>query len=246
MLWKLKSLKYKNFEQNPWEDESQEVIKNDITTIQEFCRKKASVHIFISHSVSDFDKYKIGQLAKFLEKQDEIYKAYYCERDMVGDMRRSMQENIAHSQIMLLIATQNSIFHSQNCKFELELANKYEVDKIPIRGTDITWETLEKKGLNKNLGRDYLIDKFNVFCDDLYNYVKNYKRSFNLFEKRYPQVRQEIIEIKNLSLAFFDSFEFKEYLNNNIVNVKNERKMLESKTKGNVEFLTKLFKDFYP
>ncbi len=246
VLWKLKSLKFKNFKHNPWEYESQEIMKDGIATIKEFCRKKASIHIFISHCVSDFEKYKIRELAKFLESQDEIYKAFYCERDMMGDMRRSMQENIAHSQILLLIASQNSIFHSESCKYELELADTYEVDKIPICGSDITWETLEKMGLNRNKGVTYLIDEFNVFCEELYNYLKKYKRGFNLFEKRDHQVRQEILAIKNLSLSFFDSFEFKEHLKSNLVNIKNEREMIESQAKGNVEFLTKLFKDFYP
>ncbi|MHA1727653.1 MAG: leucine-rich repeat domain-containing protein, partial [Promethearchaeota archaeon] len=67
---RLKGLKYLYLEKNPWKGEWKELISKDIPTLLELCKKKATIYIFISHTVAEFDKYNIKQLADFLELQE--------------------------------------------------------------------------------------------------------------------------------------------------------------------------------
>ena len=76
-LWALEKLKLIELKNNPWKGESKEYYDKSAEIIREFCRKRANIHIFISHAVSDFSEYKIKDLSTYLGNQDEIYKAYY-------------------------------------------------------------------------------------------------------------------------------------------------------------------------
>ena len=120
----------------------------DIPSIREFCRQKATINVFISHSVSDFDYYKIENISDYLQNQEEINKAYYCEEDLKGNIDKFMKKTVPKCQIMLFVGTQNSIFDSEDCSFELFLARKHKIPIIPIKGIDVSWDDLASIGLS--------------------------------------------------------------------------------------------------
>ena len=182
-IWSLKNLNYLYLENNPWEGEWNDLVNKDIPTLLEICRKKANIFIFISHTVAEFEKYKIKELASFLGQQKEVYETFFCERDMVGDIKRSMQKNIIQSQILVFIATHKSVFESEDCKFELEEARRNGVEVIPIKGEDISWEEMKSVGLSSTKGLNFDGDQFEVFKNELYKYILQYKRKINLFQK---------------------------------------------------------------
>ena len=45
----LETLQLLDWKDNPWNEESKEILKRDIKTVKEYCKKRASITIFISH-----------------------------------------------------------------------------------------------------------------------------------------------------------------------------------------------------
>lgn len=70
------------------------------------------------------------------------------------------------------------------------IALKREIEVIPIKGMDISWGDLNRIDLTEedlgyfDLGREkgieFNLENFSSFCDNLYKYIKQYKRNINL------------------------------------------------------------------
>ncbi|MFX1294137.1 MAG: DUF99 family protein, partial [Promethearchaeota archaeon] len=200
-IWPLKNLKTLHMSENPLNEESTEVLTRDWDAVREFCRKSASINVFISHDWDDQTSYRILDLRNYLLQRSEIYEAFICEKDLVGDIQEFMDEKVPQSHLLLFIATHNSI-NSKACQHELALALTHSIEIIPLKGTDIDWADLNRIDLT-NEGKDYFdlslkkgfefnIDRFDAFCDELYEYVKQFKREINLYE---PQ-REQLEKIK--------------------------------------------------
>jgi len=93
-IWPLKNLKEINMERNPLEKDSRELKKNSIPIILEYCQNNASIQLFASHDMNDFEPYKIAQFIKFLENQEKIYKVVHFERDLAGSIKNFMRYQI--------------------------------------------------------------------------------------------------------------------------------------------------------
>lgn len=240
-IWSLKNLNYLHLDKNPWEGEWNDLVNKDIPTLLEICRKRANVYIFISHTVAEFEKYKIKELADFLEQQEEVYQVFICERDMVGDIKQSMQKNILQSQILLFIATHKSVFESADCKFELDEARRNGVEVIPIKGDDISWEEMKSVGLSSTLGMPFNGEQFDVFKSDLYKYIQQYKREINLFEKGKAAIGRNKFKVRKQFLDFLESEEFSEFNVKNFREIKDLIDKKEEMTMNTFEFFKKLF-----
>lgn len=193
VLWALKELTDLNLSNNPLNDEEKNIIQKVPDLIRDYLRKKATIRIFISHAVIDFEPYRIGELVEFLEKQKEISEVYFCEEDLAGNIDKWMLETVQKCQLLLFIATKKSVFSSVDCQNELQLANKFSIPIIPMKGYDVDWSDLAERNLSRELGLEFDKDNFDAFCGDLYAYIENFKREIDLMGKE--ERRQGIIDI---------------------------------------------------
>ena len=182
-IWALKELTQLTLNGNPLNSEENTIIQKVPDLIRDYLRKKATIRIFISHAVIDFDAYHIGNLVEYLEKQKEISEVFFCEEDLAGNIDEWMLETVQKCQLLLFIATSKSLFNSIDCANELQLADKFSIPIIPIKGLDVNWEDLAEKNLSRELGIEFDKDNFDLFCSNLYKYIENFKREIDLMDK---------------------------------------------------------------
>jgi len=182
-LWALKELTELNVNNNPFNPEDMTISQKVPDLIREYLRKKATIRVFISHAVIDFEPYRIGALVDYLEKQKEISQVFFCEEDLAGNIDEWMLDAVQKCQLILFIGTNKSVFNSVDCANELQLADKFSIPVIPIKGYDVNWPDLAEINLSRELGLEFDKDNFDAFCEDLYKYVENFKREINLMEK---------------------------------------------------------------
>jgi hypothetical protein len=116
--------------------------ERDPSKIFNSIRKLYGLNIFISHAWVDQDQYQILELNRYLEKEMNItHEIFICETDVIDDIWDFMTDNVPKSHLLLFIATRNSIA-SEACRYELFLANKFNIEILPIKGIDIKWEDL--------------------------------------------------------------------------------------------------------
>ncbi len=183
-LWALKDLTELDLSNNPFTPEDLTVSKKIPELILDYLRKKATIQVFISHAVIDFESYHIGELVEYLKKQREISEVYFCEADLAGNIDEWMLETVQKCQLLLFIATKKSVFDSVDCANELQLADKFSIPVIPIKGYDVEWPDLAEKKLSRELGLEFDKENFNDFCVSLHKYIENFKREIDLFGKK--------------------------------------------------------------
>ena len=182
-LWALKEVSQLDLSGNPLSAEENTIIQKVPDLIRDYLRKKATIRVFISHAVIDFEPYRIGDLVEFLEKQKEISQVFFCEEDLAGNIDQWMLDAVQKCQLILFVGTNKSVFHSVDCANELQLADKFSIPVIPLKGKDVDWPDLAEKNLSRELGLEYDIENFSAFCEDLNKYIENFKREINLMEK---------------------------------------------------------------
>lgn len=179
-IWPLSQLSTLNLTGNPFSPEELIISKKIPELILEYLRKEAAIQIFISHAVVDFEPYHIGDIVNYLEKQKEVSHAFYCEENLAGNIDEWMLDTVQKSQLLLFIATKKSVFDSADCANELQLADKFSIPVIPIKGYDVVWSDLAEINLSRELGLEFNKDNFEDFCSDLYKYILNFKREIDL------------------------------------------------------------------
>jgi len=192
-LWALKELTELKIDNNPLSNEENNIIQKVPDLVREYLRKKATIRVFISHAVIDFEPYRIGDLVDYLEKQKEISQVLFCEEDLAGNIDEWMLDAVQKCQLILFIGTNKSIFKSVDCDNELQLADKFSIPVIPLKGKDVDWPDLAERNLSRELGLEYDTENFDDFCSNVYKYIENIKREINLLEKE--ELRLGIIDI---------------------------------------------------
>ncbi len=142
---------------------------------------KGPLNVFISHKAEDYESYKVKDISDYLMKKKEVGSAFYFEEDLVGNIDDWMKETVPISQILVFIATQQSV-KSKDCQNELKLAKDAGLDIIPVKGNDISWDDLNKIGLDRQKGipfSDYEQD-IKLFYNDLYYYVNKFKQELDI------------------------------------------------------------------
>ncbi|MHA1129837.1 MAG: leucine-rich repeat domain-containing protein, partial [Candidatus Helarchaeota archaeon] len=224
-IWPLRMLKKLRLEKNPYDNESNKYLSRDIPTILNYCRKKANITVFISHAWDDQEKYNILALKENLEQRAEIFNTLICEKDLVGNIQEFMDENIPKSQLIIFIGTKNAL-NSKACLHELALACLHGIEIIPIKGENISWNDLNQIDLRKenqgilDLGREkgieYKPGRFDQFADELYEYIKQYKRKINLFETGKVKFERQKANMIASVINFMNSSQFEEMVRNNL------------------------------
>ena len=182
-LWALKELTNLNISDNPLNPEDMNVSQKVPDLIREYLRTKATIRIFISHAVIDYGPYRIKELVEYLEKQKEISHVFFCEEDLAGNIDKWMLDAVQKCQLILFIGTQKSVFNSPDCANELQLADKFSIPVIPLKGNDIDWPDLAQINLSRELGLEFDKENFDGFCSNLYQYILNFKREIDLMDK---------------------------------------------------------------
>ena len=54
-IWKLKNLTFLHLDNNFWKDDWEELASRDLPSILKFCQQKATINVFLSHAVADYD-----------------------------------------------------------------------------------------------------------------------------------------------------------------------------------------------
>ena len=216
-LWKLKNLQkmfFSNQDRNPWQGEWKEVVTRDLMAIKEFCREKDALKVFISHAVVDFKSHKIKELSDFLETQENVYQAYFCEEDLRGNIDEFMNLIVPQCQVVIFIGTPQSIYHSVDCKHEIELARKYGLTILSVKGNDVDWSDFEIMGLSADSGIDFSEENFETYCEVIQNQLNQIHEIIAKKEDRDGSLEKNMEEIQTIIFDFIDGPRFKEIYRN--------------------------------
>ncbi len=186
-LWALKELTELNLANNPLSTQESNITQKVPDLIRKYLRKKATIRVFISHAVIDFEGYRIRELVDYLGNQKEISQVFFCEADLAGNIDEWMLKTVQNCQLLLFVATNKSVFHSPDCANELQLANKFSIPIIPLKGEDVEWSDLTEKNLSRELGLEFDKGDFNTFCNNLYKYILNFKQEIDLMDREARQ-----------------------------------------------------------
>ena len=137
---------------------------------------KRGVRVFITHAVNDYNKYRINEIAKFLEKQKGIRYVYYCEADLTGNIDAWMQKTVPRCQLLIFMSTEKSL-NSDDCATELSIARNKGLTIIPILGVGLSWDDLKKLDVHREIGANFDPMEFEEFCNKLYQQIQKYKKS---------------------------------------------------------------------
>ncbi len=182
-LWALKELTKLNLSNNPFNPEDATISQKVPDLIRKHLRKKATIRVFISHAVVDFEPYHIKDLVDYLVAQKDISQVFFCEEDLAGNIDEWMLDALQKCHLILFIGTQKSVFNSPDCANELQLADKFSIPVIPLKGQDINWPDLAEINLSRELGLEYDKENFNEFFEKLYKYILNFKQEIDLMDK---------------------------------------------------------------
>jgi Leucine-rich repeat (LRR) protein/DNA-directed RNA polymerase subunit RPC12/RpoP len=182
-LWSLKNLGFFNVKNNPLSQEEAFLALKTADVIIEYLRKKTTINIFISHTVADFEPYQLKKLANFLSQQKTIAKVFICEEDLIGNIDEWMVESVPKAQLVLFLATQNSVYHSRDCRFELDLANQFSIPVLPIKGFDVEWKDVLMLNLSQEFGLTFYKDRFEEFCAKLNLFITDLRQEIDLLDE---------------------------------------------------------------
>jgi hypothetical protein len=197
-VFKLNNLIDFTIENNPLELNDKLISAKTLPEIKEYSKKKMAISVFISHAVADYEPCRLEELGAYLESQLEIDNTYLCERDLSGNIDGFMDKFVPKSQLVLFIATPTSV-NSKDCGYELELSREYAVQVVPIKAKELDWGDLAKISLNRELGMECDFgddEKFNEFCDNLYDYIKQLKRQIDLHDKEQAKIDRLTVGLK--------------------------------------------------
>jgi hypothetical protein len=152
---------------------------------------KRGIRVFITHAVDDFGRYRINEIAHFLENQKGIRYVYYCEADLTGNIDAWMAKTVPRCQVLLFISTERSL-NSADCATELTLARDGGLTIIPILGVGLSWGDLEKLNVHREIGANFDPMEFENFCIKLYEQIQIYQKSLNqALENDLPEKKKD-------------------------------------------------------
>lgn len=137
---------------------------------------KRGIRVFITHAVEDYSRYRINEIAQFLEKQKGIRYVYYCEADLTGNIDAWMLKTVPRCQLLLFVSTEKSL-NSADCNTELNTARDKGLTIIPILGVGLNWDDLKKLEIHREIGASFDPMEFEEFCHKIYYQIQIYKKS---------------------------------------------------------------------
>ncbi len=155
-----------------------------------------------------------------------------------------MDKTIPQCQLLLFIATSKSVFDSKDCQHELELARQHDIQILPIKGTNVDWGDLAEVGLSRELGLEFNVDDFDKFCEDLYQYIYEFKRNIDLIDKEQGKIDKIMLETENLISKFLKSPDNKDLIKDNISKIYALKQGLQEEKISFLEYMDKFWELF--
>lgn len=243
-IWPLKNLKNLGLINNPWSHDSLKVISDKIENILEYCRKASPIHIFFSYDKSEFEEYKIQEIINYLSKQDEIYSISHSIQDKKQKMDDFLERSIDNSQLFIFFATIRSVQTQSNCSKEIELCKKFNNCMLIIQDQSISWNELKNIGLHNQIKLEFNKYEFKDFCEQLYEFIKTYKREINVFNRVLAKFERNKMLIKQYLMEIINSPDFEIYYYANHGQINEALSQMGNKSKERANIIRKLFKMF--
>ena len=164
-----------------------------------------------------------------------------------------MREKIPKSHILIFIGTKNSL-NSKDCRYELSLAKKYDLQILTLKGADITWKDLDKIDLREhnqgiiNLSRtesfEFSARDFDELSNKLYEYMEEQESNRKLHKKERKEFElDDIISMINKYFTIImESKEFRNNLKENIEKFENIFQQISENRITTLEYFLKLVK----
>ena len=151
---------------------------------------KRGIRVFITHAVDDYGRYRVNEIAQFLERQKGIRYVYYCEADLTGNIDAWMAKTVPRCQLLVFMSTEKSL-NSNDCATELNIARDRGLTIIPILGVGLSWDDLKKLEVHREIGASFDPMEFEGFCNNLYQQIQIYKKSLNQIpENDQPEIKE--------------------------------------------------------
>lgn len=242
-FWNLKNLKGVELGKNKWKNEWNGIENLSTAAVLEFSRGNAPISIYLSYAKEDEKKYKIDAFLKMLKNFKEILNVYY-----------NQFKKISKSQILIIIGSQNFIT-SKTLLHDISEAIIKDIEIIPIKGMDIKWRNFNKIDLkDKGLGTFDLSNKkgfeLNIkdikkFGNELYEYIRQYKRKINLFEPEERKLYIQINNIKNVVEKLIASEDFERSIKENFSQIVSLNTDLKNNKISQFNYLLKYIQFIY-
>ena len=171
---------------NPFSEEEQEIAQRDTNAILDYCRQRASIAVMLIHTEVDAKAHRITELIEYLESKSEIFAVL-----------PPIDSNLNATDLVLFLATAGSI-NSSNMVQILKNAKSQGIDAVPLKGLDVGWGDLADVDLSRELGHEFTPDDFEGFCENVYGYIQQLKRSHNIFkDKSTILLKEEAAEVSD-------------------------------------------------
>ena len=189
-------------------------------------KKDVFVRVYLSYAKEDHDRYKINSITQSLGELKQIEPIIDLINNKKINLNKEMDKNLEmdnnieinnkltentldNSQIMLFIASDNSMKSEKNIK-ELEFARKNNIFIVPIKSESIDWPDMAKLQLDRELGVEYKSDNYEGFIEDVKKFINNYQMDFtklrdalnknkisftNLIEREYDLSPEQIVKL---------------------------------------------------
>lgn len=171
-IWTMKSLRNLKVAGNPLSEDEQEIAQRDTNAILEYCRQRASIAVMFIHTEEDRIAHRINELVEFLESKSEIFA-----------ILPPIESNLSSTDLVLFLATAGSINSPITVQI-LKDAKSQDIEVVPLKGLDVGWGDLAIVDLSRELGHEFTPDDFNGFCENVYSYIQQLKRSHNIFKDK--------------------------------------------------------------
>ena len=171
-IWTMKSLKKFKVIGNPLSEVEQEIAQRDTNAILDYCRQRASIAVMLIYAEDDAEAHRISELLEYLESKSEIFA-----------ILPPIESNLSATDLILFLATASSI-NSPNMVQILKNAKSQGIEAIPLKGLDVGWADLAVVDLSRELGHEFTPNDFAGFCENIYSYIQQLKRSHNIFKDK--------------------------------------------------------------
>jgi len=169
---------------NPFTEEEQEIAQRDTNAILEYCRQRASIAIMLIYTESDAKAHRIPELIEFLKNKSEIFSIF-----------PPIESNLSATDLILFLATAGSIKSPKMVQI-LKNGKNQGIEAVPLKGLDVGWGDLAVVELSRELGHEFTPNDFDGFCENIYNYIQQLKRSHNIFkDKSSILLKEEATEV---------------------------------------------------
>jgi len=171
-IWTMETLRELKVTGNSFSEEEQEIAQRDTGAILDYCRQRASIAVMLIYTEVDGEAHRIPELIKYLEDKSEIFA-----------ILPPTESNLNATDLILFLATAGSVNSPEMVKI-LKDGKNQGIDAVPLKGLDVGWGDLAVVDLSRELGHEFTPDDFDGFCENVYSYVQQLKRSHNIFKDK--------------------------------------------------------------